>query len=89
MSSAALAQKTTVVRLVVVKTDYPAACPGPGRRQGNHEESGLQRFDQARVPSQQRRLDAGAVIAAIEYPGIKNYVAGSKASPQSAERSFG
>jgi hypothetical protein len=71
MSSAALAQKTTVVRVVVVKTDNPAAY-------AQALEVGKEIMKKAGVTGSITRVyqasyagpDAGAVIAAIEYPSI-------------------
>src|ERR1700730_10483034 len=70
MSSAALAQKTTVVRVVVVKTDNPAAY-------AQAIEAGKEIMKKAGVSANTRVYqasyagpDAGAVIAAIEYPSI-------------------
>jgi TRAP-type C4-dicarboxylate transport system substrate-binding protein len=70
MSTAAFAQKTTVVRVVVVKTDNPAAY-------AQAIEAGKEIMKKAGVSANTRVYqasyagpDAGAVIAAIEYPGI-------------------
>ena len=70
MSTAAFAQKTTVVRVVVVKTDNPAAY-------AQAIEAGKEIMKKAGVSANTRVYqasyagpDAGAVIAAIEYPSI-------------------
>jgi hypothetical protein len=70
MSSAAFAQKTTVVRVVVVKTDNPAAY-------AQAIEAGKEIMKKAGVSADTRVFRAsyagpetGAVIAAIEYPSI-------------------
>jgi len=70
MSSAAFAQKTTVVRVVVVKTDNPAAY-------AQALEAGKEIMKKAGVTAITRVYqasyagpEAGAVVAAIEYPSI-------------------
>jgi hypothetical protein len=70
MSTAALAQKTTIVRVVVVKTDNPAAYT-------QALEAGKEIMKKAGVTPIIRVYqasyagpDAGAVVAAIEYPNI-------------------
>jgi TRAP-type C4-dicarboxylate transport system substrate-binding protein len=70
MSSAAFAQKTTVVRVVVVKTDNPAAY-------AQAIEAGKEIMKKAGVSANVRVYQAGyagpetgAVIAAIEYSSI-------------------
>jgi len=70
MSSAAFAQKTTVVRVVVVKTDNPAAY-------AQALEAGKEIMKKAGVTAITRVYqasyagpEAGAVVAAIEFPSI-------------------
>jgi hypothetical protein len=70
MSTAAFAQKTTVVRVVVVKTDNPAAY-------AQAIEAGKEIMKKAGVTAITRVYqasyagpEAGAVVAAIEYPSI-------------------
>jgi hypothetical protein len=70
LSSAAFAQKTTVVRVVVVKTDNPAAY-------AQALEAGKEIMKKAGVTAITRVYqasyagpEAGAVVAAIEYPSI-------------------
>ena len=70
MSSAALAQKSTVIRVVVVKTDNPAAY-------AQALESGKEIMKKAGVSANIHVYqgtyagnEAGAVAAVIEYPSI-------------------
>ena len=70
LSSAAFAQKTTVVRVVVVKTDNPAAY-------AQALEAGKEIMKKAGVTAITRVYqasyagpEAGAVVAAIEFPSI-------------------
>jgi hypothetical protein len=69
-SSAAFAQKTTVLRVVVVKTDNPAAY-------AQELEKGRQLMKSMGIPATirvwQARFagpEAGAVVASIEYPSM-------------------
>jgi hypothetical protein len=70
MSTAAFAQKTTVIRVVVVKTDNPAAY-------AQALEAGKELMKKAGVSANihvyQARYagpEAGAVVASIEYPSM-------------------
>jgi ABC-type sugar transport system substrate-binding protein len=70
MSTATFAQKTTVVRVVVVKTDNPAAY-------AQALEAGKEVMKKAGVTANTRVYqasyagpDAGAVVATIEYPSM-------------------
>jgi hypothetical protein len=70
MSSAAFAQKTTVVRVVVVKTDNPAAY-------AQALEAGKEIMKKAGISpvvhvyqATYAGAEAGAVVATIEYPSI-------------------
>jgi hypothetical protein len=70
MSSAAFAQKATVLRVVVVKTDDPAAYAqeiDKGRQiMKNLGIQGVTRVWQARFAGP----EAGAVVVSIEYPSM-------------------
>ena len=70
MSSAAFGQKTTVVRVVVVKTDNPAAY-------AQAIEAGKEIMKKAGVSANTRVYqasyagpNAGSVVASIEYPSM-------------------
>jgi hypothetical protein len=84
MSSAALAQKATVLRVVVVKTDNPAAY-------AQEIEKGKQLMKsigiQAQIRVWQARFagpEAGAVVVSIEYPSMAAFAeADAKASASS------
>jgi len=72
-SSAAFAQKTTVLRVVVVKTDNPAAY-------AQELEKGRQLMKSMGIPATirvwQARFagpEAGAVVASIEYPSMTTF----------------
>jgi hypothetical protein len=85
MSSAAFAQKTTVLRVVVVKTENPAAYAEELEKGRQIMKSlGVQattRVWQARFAGP----EAGAVVVSIEYPSMDAFADGYKKTSASTD----
>src|SRR3989442_13052668 len=85
LSSAAVAQKATVLRVVVVKTDDPAAY-------AQELEKGKQIMKSLGIQAQTRvwqarfaGSEAGAVVVSIEYPSMAAFADGVAKSNASSE----